>query len=630
MANRIQLRRGTAAQWTAANPVLAQGEPGIETDTGKQKFGNGTAAWSALAYASAGPQGAAGAAGVADDTSVKNLINTPGSATATALNATYGPAAQAASAPVKAAILDQSQVARSQLVSGGNKPLNKRGIVVYETRAGNSFWDNALVESPCVFRDPVTSKLAMIYTGYTNTDGTAIASHGIAYSDDGIRWTGNSQYFAGSGVVGSPDEKGVTGPVTLFEDGIQHLFYIGLTAVGYEGGTKTVCHATRPIGTGAWTRLGAVLTEGGSGWRATHVWHPNFVKRGSTWYCFINATGLDGKERVGVAQATNLDGPWTFRDDLGALLTDPVGAEAAWQVYSGDPFVRQLKYGGWRMDFFKAGSTSGYDAYATTTAEKFPGGWIERGATVKPTPNSYDDLYAHKPWIIELNGEEFHYYTCVTGSYRRIALATSGQREPVLIDTTGTAGATNSIARALIRSGAGLDATAPTILDTFTRANGAVGGATTGQAWTADSGWAIASNKLVWSGAADGLCTIDTGLTEFDAEIVFDVVSGGQYPFGFSVGDPAGMNITAYKDGLNWVMNTRNVNTILNVQLCKSPFTAGVVMLRRRDGRLTIETNGVVTNAFTTSTITGTKITLRGSGNQGATISRVTVVPKSA
>lgn len=89
MANRIQLRRGTAAQWSAANPVLAQGEPGIETDTGKQKFGNGVATWAALAYASVGPQGAPGAAGVADDASIAAQVAAPASATRTALNATY-------------------------------------------------------------------------------------------------------------------------------------------------------------------------------------------------------------------------------------------------------------------------------------------------------------------------------------------------------------------------------------------------------------------------------------------------------------------------------------------------------------------------------------------------------------
>jgi hypothetical protein len=57
MARKLQLRRGTAAQWTTSNPILAQGEPGFETDTGRFKIGNGSTAWSSLSY-----QGAAGAA----------------------------------------------------------------------------------------------------------------------------------------------------------------------------------------------------------------------------------------------------------------------------------------------------------------------------------------------------------------------------------------------------------------------------------------------------------------------------------------------------------------------------------------------------------------------------------------
>jgi hypothetical protein len=50
MTYRIKLRRSTAAQWTAANPVLLAGEAGFETDTGKLKIGDGTSAWSALYY----------------------------------------------------------------------------------------------------------------------------------------------------------------------------------------------------------------------------------------------------------------------------------------------------------------------------------------------------------------------------------------------------------------------------------------------------------------------------------------------------------------------------------------------------------------------------------------------------
>jgi hypothetical protein len=52
MAIQIKWRRDTAANWTSNNPVLAQGEPGFETDTGAYKIGNGSSTWSSLAYGS--------------------------------------------------------------------------------------------------------------------------------------------------------------------------------------------------------------------------------------------------------------------------------------------------------------------------------------------------------------------------------------------------------------------------------------------------------------------------------------------------------------------------------------------------------------------------------------------------
>jgi hypothetical protein len=52
MATKIQLRRDTAANWQNTNPVLAQGEPGVELDTKKMKVGDGSTAWNSLAYVS--------------------------------------------------------------------------------------------------------------------------------------------------------------------------------------------------------------------------------------------------------------------------------------------------------------------------------------------------------------------------------------------------------------------------------------------------------------------------------------------------------------------------------------------------------------------------------------------------
>ena len=53
----IRLRRGTAAQWASANPILAGGEVGLETDTYKTKYGDGVTAWNSLPYSVATSSG---------------------------------------------------------------------------------------------------------------------------------------------------------------------------------------------------------------------------------------------------------------------------------------------------------------------------------------------------------------------------------------------------------------------------------------------------------------------------------------------------------------------------------------------------------------------------------------------
>lgn len=61
MATRIQFRRGLASEWTAANPTLAQGEIGLELDSGQFKIGDGFSPWTSIQYGGIqGPQGADG------------------------------------------------------------------------------------------------------------------------------------------------------------------------------------------------------------------------------------------------------------------------------------------------------------------------------------------------------------------------------------------------------------------------------------------------------------------------------------------------------------------------------------------------------------------------------------------
>lgn len=65
MADQIQLRRDSAANWTSSNPILADGEIGLERDTDKFKVGNGIATWTARPYGGVvGPQGIQGIQGI--------------------------------------------------------------------------------------------------------------------------------------------------------------------------------------------------------------------------------------------------------------------------------------------------------------------------------------------------------------------------------------------------------------------------------------------------------------------------------------------------------------------------------------------------------------------------------------
>jgi collagen type VII alpha len=75
----LQFRRGTAAEWASANPTLAAGEMGIETDTNKFKLGDGTTLWNALAYGGIqGPTGNTGPTGMTGPTGPQGVSGVSG------------------------------------------------------------------------------------------------------------------------------------------------------------------------------------------------------------------------------------------------------------------------------------------------------------------------------------------------------------------------------------------------------------------------------------------------------------------------------------------------------------------------------------------------------------------------
>ena len=79
----IQIRRGTAAAWTSANPVLAAGEFGLETDTRRIKIGTGSDVWTQLLYVDTGPPQSIVSGGIPNLSGPQQLQITTGSVVAT-------------------------------------------------------------------------------------------------------------------------------------------------------------------------------------------------------------------------------------------------------------------------------------------------------------------------------------------------------------------------------------------------------------------------------------------------------------------------------------------------------------------------------------------------------------------
>lgn len=301
----------------------------------------------------------------------------------------------------------------------------RQGIVL--SRGNGTDFDGNLVESPCIFYEPSLGKLVMLYAAYNKTGDVLTASHGYATSIDGINWEKMGQFWHGSGIDGDPDMGGCSGPVMVIDQGKYYLFYIGLSEVGYEAGEKALCLAVgnsiNDFINGTAIRQGIVLSPSGTGWHAISIWHPNFVKHNGKWYLFINASGADGKERTGYAVSDTLvEGQWVFNE---TPLLDYIKESDRGVIKSGDPCV--LKYGNWYImmyfySYYDNGQLRAADEWAYTTSEEFPLGWKYGGQGVTPGTN-YDNVLAHKPWLMAFNGRIYHYYTAQnTAQVKSIAL----------------------------------------------------------------------------------------------------------------------------------------------------------------------------------------------------------------
>lgn len=305
--------------------------------------------------------------------------------------------------------------------------LTKQGVLI---APGASGWNQSMVMSPDVFFDPILGLYRMVFVGYTQVAGNpSVASLGYATaSSPAGPWTlfGSNPFFSASGA--GLETVGITGPRVWFENGTYYLFYIGLTATGFEQGTKTILMATSTDFV-TWTRRGIMIaTAPAVDWRSQAVWRTNIVKRGSLYYLFFNATNSAGQENIGYATSSVLTGPWTVDDVNSPILS--VGAGAAWDNnHVADPYVYRIG-STWFMGYMGYNGTTGnlQSGFATTSDANFPLGWTKFASNpilVNGGAGSIDFKSAGQSSLWPTPRCLYNYYTTDNGSgLIEIAVAT--------------------------------------------------------------------------------------------------------------------------------------------------------------------------------------------------------------
>jgi len=227
---RRQERNGTAAQWTAANPVLAAAEIGVETDTLKFKIGNGTTVWTALVYAGFVADGSVTPAKLSFDPATQAELDAARAADAATQSATYLPKSvlttdgdvlsRAAGVPVRltrAALAADAAFGTVYASAVSPWPVQVGGLAANGTTDDTTALANAMANAPSGATLRLPNKNILIAGTIPDLGAKTLTLEGQGWYSPVVALFGDSQYlsldagqfdgtrlkFGGAGLVGS-------------------------------------------------------------------------------------------------------------------------------------------------------------------------------------------------------------------------------------------------------------------------------------------------------------------------------------------------------------------------------------------------------------------------------------------
>ncbi len=192
-----------------------------------------------------------------------------------------------------------------------------------------------------------------VYVFYGVDSGSGDATKGF------IAWASGSDFYSlvpgGLALTNSVtgfDSNHIGGPRFFTENGTNYMFYFGGTNVGFEGGPHSIGVAYQADttnwnpGLSGWTKYSGnpILIPGTNNYDSGNCWRPFVIRNGSTYYLYYNGTGLGGKERINMATATNVLGPWSKY--AGNPVVDDTSST---NIYTQDPSILRMSDGNFMM-----------------------------------------------------------------------------------------------------------------------------------------------------------------------------------------------------------------------------------------------------------------------------------------
>ncbi len=297
--------------------------------------------------------------------------------------------------------------------------------------------EKKMVDSPSVFRHG--DKWYMMYIIF---DGRGYET-AIAESEDLLNWKTLGKIMAfrdgiwdanqAAGYIALQDYKWNGSYKLNKHDGKYWLSYLGGDATGYEKGTLKIgmAYTTAPASGEPWTRLAdPVLSPKDTNVRKfenrtlykSHIIHDESQSLGFPFVMYYNAKG--GHESIGMAVSKDMItwhryGPEPVVDHGKGITGDPQITKI------GDVWVMFYFGAFWKPPVGKGGAferfACSYDLVNWTK-------W--KGPNLIESSESWDEKYAHKPWVVVHNNVVYHFYNAVGKQGRVIALATSTNLKP--------------------------------------------------------------------------------------------------------------------------------------------------------------------------------------------------------